>query len=78
MNVTAKVDHLASAATRIAADGSYVDKLKAPRQVIYEAGTWNTNRPFVYDHDDPYGHDLRNKLLATYLDTRRGNCGSMP
>ena len=69
---------LASAANRIAADGSDVDKLKAARQVIYEAGAWNENRPFVYDHDDPYGQDLRNKLLATYLDTRRGNCVSMP
>jgi len=76
--VTAEIDQLASAASRIAADGSDVDKLKAARQVIYEAGTWNGNRPFVYDHDDPYGQDLRNKLLATYLDTRRGNCVSMP
>ncbi|NNC71603.1 MAG: hypothetical protein HKN78_01865, partial [Sphingomonadaceae bacterium] len=41
-------------------------------------GAWNGNRPFVYDHADPYGRDLRNKLLATYLDTRRGNCVSMP
>lgn len=76
--VRAEIDQLASAATRIAAGGSDVDKLKAARQVIYEAGAWNANRPFVYDHDDPYGQDLRNKLLATYLDTRRGNCVSMP
>lgn len=76
--VTAEIDQLASAADRIAAGGSDVDKLKAARQVIYEAGAWNANRPFVYDHDDPYGQTLRNKLLATYLDTRRGNCVSMP
>jgi regulator of sirC expression with transglutaminase-like and TPR domain len=76
--VTAEIDQLASAATRIAAGGSDVDKLKAARQVIYEAGAWNANRPFMYDHDDPYGQTLRNKLLSTYLDTRRGNCVSMP
>ncbi|GMN04553.1 transglutaminase family protein [Erythrobacter sp. MTPC3] len=76
--MTAEIDQLANAANRIAANGSDVDKLKAARQVIYEAGTWNGNRPFVYDHDDPYGQTLRNKLLATYLDTRRGNCVSMP
>lgn len=76
--VSAEVNQLASAAMRIAANGSEVDKLKAARQVIYEAGSWNGNRPFVYDHDDPYGQDLRNKLLATYLDLRRGNCVSMP
>lgn len=76
--VTAEIDQLASAATRIAANGSDVDKLKAARQVIYDTGAWNANRPFVYDHDDPYGQDLRNKLLATYFDTRRGNCVSMP
>ncbi|MEP3052469.1 MAG: transglutaminase family protein [Erythrobacter sp.] len=76
--VTAEIGQLASAATRIATNGSDVDKLKAARQVIYEAGAWNGNRPFVYDHDDPYGQTLRNKLLATYFDTRRGNCVSMP
>lgn len=76
--VTAEIDQLASAAERIAASGSDVGKLKAVRQVIYETGAWNSNRPFVYDHDDPLGQNLRNKLLATYFDTRRGNCVSMP
>lgn len=76
--VIAEIDQLSTAAIRIAANGNDIDKLKAARQVIYEAGTWNDNRSFVYDHDDPYGQDLRNKLLATYLDTRRGNCVSMP
>jgi regulator of sirC expression with transglutaminase-like and TPR domain len=76
--VMAEIDQLASAAEGIAAGGSDVDKLKAARQVIYETGPWNANRPFAYDHDDPYGQDLRNKLLATYFETRRGNCVSMP
>ena len=74
----AEIDLLATAAKRIAAVGNDIDKLKAVRQVIYVAGTWNGSRPFVYDHADPYGEDLHNKLLATYIDTRRGNCVSMP
>lgn len=72
------VDQLARAARGIAAKGSDIDKLKAVRQVIYEPGAWNGGKPFAYDHADPYGRDLRNKLLSTYLDTRRGNCVSMP
>lgn len=76
--VTAEIDQLAGAANEIAAKDSDIDKLKAVRQVIYEAGAWNGGKPFSYDHADPYGADLRNKLLATYLDTRRGNCVSMP
>lgn len=76
--VTSEVDQLAAAATRIAANGNDIDKLKAVRQVIYEGGTWNGNRPFTYDHSDPYGMDLNNKLLSTYLETRKGNCVSMP
>lgn len=76
--VAAEVDQLASAAARIAADGDDIDRLKAVRQVIYDEGAWNGGQSFTYDHADPYGIDLNNKLLATYLDTRRGNCVSMP
>lgn len=76
--VTAEIDQLAAAATHIAADGNDIDKLKAVRQVIYDEGAWNGRQPFTYDHADPYGVSLKNKLLATYLDTRKGNCVSMP
>jgi len=46
--------------------------------VIYEPGEWNGGRRFAYDHTDPLGRDVRNKLISTYLATRRGNCVSMP
>ncbi|HST35268.1 MAG TPA: transglutaminase family protein [Allosphingosinicella sp.] len=75
----AEVDRLAESATTIAgpraADGV---KLSALQRVIYEGGAWNGNRPFGYDHSDPLGQNVRNKLLSTYLRTRRGNCVSMP
>ncbi len=76
--LTAEIDQLASAAMRIAANGNDIEKLKAVRHVIYDEGAWNESRPFTYDHADPYGVDLNNKLLSTYLVTRKGNCVSMP
>jgi regulator of sirC expression with transglutaminase-like and TPR domain len=42
------------------------------------AGPWNGNRPFRYDLDNPMGEDPKDKLLSTYLTTRKGNCVSMP
>lgn len=77
-SVTAEIDGLAASASYIAVGTTDIDRLKAVRQVIYEPGDWNGNRPFTYDHADPYGVDIKNKLLATYLDTRKGNCVSMP
>jgi regulator of sirC expression with transglutaminase-like and TPR domain len=53
-------------------------RLSALRRVIYESGAWNGGRPFAYDHADPLGRNVRNKLISTYLATRRGNCVSMP
>jgi regulator of sirC expression with transglutaminase-like and TPR domain len=53
-------------------------KLAAVRQAIYVAGAWNYNRAFSYDLDDPLGTHVRNKMLSTYVRTRKGNCVSMP
>lgn len=53
-------------------------KIKMIRRYIYQAGAWNGNRPFSYDHDDPYGLDVQNKLLSDYIQDRRGNCITMP
>lgn len=55
-----------------------MQKLTAVRRFIYIDGTWNGHRPFAYDLSDPLGKNLKNKLLTTYLETRRGNCVSMP
>jgi regulator of sirC expression with transglutaminase-like and TPR domain len=53
-------------------------KLNALRAHIYQPGPWNDHRPFSYDLADPLGTDIHNKLLPTYLATRKGNCISMP
>lgn len=54
------------------------DKLLAVRMFMFDPGPWNGNHPFTYDLDDPRGRRTENKLLSTYLKTRKGNCVSMP
>jgi hypothetical protein len=51
-------------------------KLDALRALIYKSGPWNGFRPFDYDFDN--FKDLRVKLLSRYLETRLGNCVTMP
>lgn len=75
----ARIDRLAREAETLAgANASPAAKLSALRRVIYESGPWNEGHPFSYDHADPLGRNVRNKLISTYLATRRGNCVSMP
>jgi len=75
----AEIDRLARRATALAGPGAApARKLAALRTAIYQPGAWNGGRPFAYDHADPLGRNVRNKLIATYLRTRRGNCVSMP
>lgn len=54
------------------------DKVAAIQQYIYQAGEWNGNNAFSYDHDDPYGQDPANQMLSDYIQDRRGNCITMP
>lgn len=75
----AEIDRLAGSASALAGpNSSPAARLSALRRVIYESGGWNGSRPFSYDHADPLGQNVRNKLISTYLATRRGNCVSMP
>lgn len=53
-------------------------KIAAIRVYIYKAGVWNDNRPFAYNMKDPLGTYLPSKLLTNYIDSRLGNCISMP
>ena len=77
--VAAQLDQLAAETKRLAGSSAgFREKMAAVRRVIYEPGPWNGNRPFRYDLADPLGTKIENKLLSTYLRTRRGNCISMP
>jgi regulator of sirC expression with transglutaminase-like and TPR domain len=71
-----QIDEMAGAVK--AMPGFDADKLEVLRRYIYEAGSWNDNRPFQYDLGDPLGRQIENKLLPTYLASRKGNCVSMP
>lgn len=53
-------------------------KLNALRRLIYESGPWNGDRPFAYDHANLRGANVRVKLISHYLETRLGDCVSMP
>ena len=53
-------------------------KLEILRELVYKPNSWNNHRPFEYDLQDPLGKIPRNRLLTTYLTTKKGNCISMP
>lgn len=75
----AEIDQMvATIKTMLPANADSWDKVETLRRYIYQAGSWNGNRAFSYDHDDPYGLDVRNKLLSDYIADRRGNCITMP
>jgi len=75
----AQIDQMAAAVEAMyPASADSWTKIHALRRYIYEPGPWNQNRAFAYDHDDPYGLDVRNKLLSDYIQDRRGNCVTMP
>src|SRR5690554_519869 len=74
-----KLDDLAARIQgRIPAGASSRAKLYLLLSSLYQPGPWNDHRPFSYDLSDPLGTATRNKLLSTYLTTRKGNCVSMP
>ncbi len=58
-------------------DGDMVRFMMA-KMYQFDTGTWNGGRVFSYDLDDPMGEKPGARLLTTYLDTRKGNCVSIP
>ena len=75
----AQVDQMvATIRTMLPPNATSWDKVETIRRYIYQPGAWNDGRTFSYDHDDPYGLDVRNKLLSDYIQDRRGNCITMP
>ena len=75
----AQIDQMvATIRTMLPPNATSWDKVETIRRYIYQPGSWNNGRAFSYDHDDPYGLDVRNKLLSDYIRDRRGNCITMP
>lgn len=74
-----QLDRLTETAWRLCgADRGNTAKLTAIQRLIYQSGPWNDHRPFAYDHADPDGTHIPNKLLHVYLRRGLGNCVSMP
>lgn len=77
--VMGEIDALTAAVKqRIPSGANHRAQLDVLLDTLYKPGSWNGNRPFTYDLADPLGKDRNNKLLSTYLRTRKGNCVSMP
>ncbi|WP_394693131.1 transglutaminase family protein [Hyphobacterium sp.] len=75
----ATIERMASEVRAMAGPNpSNVHLLVTLRQYLYDEGAWNGFQPFAYDHNDPLGEHLPNKLLPNYLETREGNCVTMP
>lgn len=48
------------------------------RGYLYALGPWSGQTPFQYDLDDPFGQVFEHRLLHNYMDSRKGNCITMP
>jgi len=74
-----QIDDMARTVKRMAGvSATSMQKMQAIRKFIYQAGDWNGHRPFQYDHTDPLGLKISNKLMANYISQRGGNCITMP
>lgn len=77
--VLAEIDRMVETARGLAGPSPTEEaKLAAIRTLLYVSGPWNDHRPFAYDHSDPLGQHLQNKLLHNYIANRLGQCVSMP
>ncbi len=74
-----RLEEMATEIKRMVAsrDGDMV-RFVMTKMYQYDSGVWNDFRPYTYDFDDPLGEKLKNKMLSTYIDTRKGNCVTMP
>jgi regulator of sirC expression with transglutaminase-like and TPR domain len=64
--------------TMLGSNPSSEAKVMAVKKYLYEKGNWNNYKPFHYSFDDPLGEKIENKLISNYIETRIGNCVSMP
>ena len=77
--VESMIDRMATEIAAMAGkEADHANKLAALKRYLYESGSWNDDKPFRYDLDDPLGMKPANRLLQRYLTTRRGNCITMP
>ena len=74
-----KLDEMSKEIKRmLAGRNKDMDKFLATKTFLYETGEWNNYNIFSYDLADPLGNILEHQLLPNYIDTKKGNCVSMP
>ncbi len=77
--VLREIDHMTNdVAAMVGENAGSAQKLEALKRYLYEAGSWNGGKPFQYDLSDPLGENPASRKLVRYLETRRGNCVTMP
>jgi regulator of sirC expression with transglutaminase-like and TPR domain len=75
----AKIDDIAFAIrSHLPPGATELQKVAAIRRHLHTPGAWNQYLPFRYDRDNPFGTHFQNERLSSYLETRIGNCVSMP
>ncbi len=75
----ARLDQMVVQVRQMAGSGARdLQTVDALKKYLYQAGEWNNFRAYQYDFDDPLGTKLTNKLLHNYMESRKGNCISMP
>jgi len=77
---TAKLDKIVATIKPMPEYGqSSLERLGTILRYLYTPGPWNNYQPYAYDLDDPFGTKRpQGKSIANYLNTRKGNCVSMP
>jgi regulator of sirC expression with transglutaminase-like and TPR domain len=63
---------------RIPSGANTWTKVLVLSDTLNRASAWNGNHKMDYAFDDPFGKDIKTSELYHYLQTRRGNCVSMP
>ncbi|MFW7381541.1 MAG: tetratricopeptide repeat protein [Oligoflexus sp.] len=77
--VTAAIDEMVQKIQVMTGDNAPATvRLGAIRKYLYEKGPWNDYQAFQYDFTDPMGTNISSKLLSHYIETKKGNCVSMP
>ncbi|MDR1322860.1 MAG: peptidoglycan DD-metalloendopeptidase family protein [Candidatus Margulisbacteria bacterium] len=59
-------------------DSTSMEKLNMLKKYLYQKGSWNNYQSYTYDLEDLAGQKLSHQLLSDYMQTRSGNCVSMP
>jgi regulator of sirC expression with transglutaminase-like and TPR domain len=58
---------------------SSIERMGAILRYVYTPADWNDNKAYAYDISDPFGHNNPfQKSVANYINTKLGNCVSMP